>query len=394
MDMKASLFPSQRMETVQVPIIPIISQLIEENPGTISLAQGVVYYGPPPEIFEKVAEFGNSIQDHRYGPVQGSPELIKLIEEKLHVENGVVGDLSERIIVTAGANMAFLTALFAITDPGDEIILPTPYYFNQEMAIRMVNCEPVLVKTEDDFQINPDQIRAAITPKTRAIVTVSPNNPAGVVYSEWVLQEINNLCRDHGIYHISDEAYEYFTYDHVRHFSPASFTGSHDHTISLYSLSKAYGFASWRIGYMLIPESLCQSVMKSQDTNLICASQIAQVAAVAVMETGASYCREKLTLINETRKLVLKALETVNHFCSFPESRGAFYVWLKVETPIDSITLVKKLIKEHRVAVLPGQAFGFDNDCYLRVSYGALEPQTAIEGIQRLTQGLINLCHN
>ncbi len=385
---------SQRMDAVQTPIIPIIGQLIKDNPGTISLAQGVVYYDPPPEAFDKVAAFGKDASDHRYGPVQGIPDLIRIIEKKLHQENDIEGDLFKRIIVTAGANMAFLNALFAITDPGDEVILPTPYYFNQEMAIRMVNCDPVLVKTDDDFQIDPAKLRTAITSKTRAIVTISPNNPAGVVYPENVLREINKICREHNIYHICDEAYEYFTYDQARHFSPASISDSQDHTISLYSLSKAYGFASWRVGYMLIPETLYMPVMKAQDTNLICASSITQIAAIGAMETGASYCRGKLTLINETRKQVLKELEAIRHFCSFPDSQGAFYVLIKVETSLDSMTLVTKLIEEFNIAVLPGEAFGIDTGCYLRVSYGALEPTSAVEGIRRFTQGLISLCQD
>ena len=385
---------SQRMNAVQTPIIPIIGQLIKDNPGTISLAQGVVYYDPPTEAFDKIAAFGKNTSDHRYGPVQGIPDLIRIIEKKLHQENDIEGDLSERIIVTAGANMAFLNALFAITDPGDEVILPTPYYFNQEMAIRMVNCEPVLVRTDDDFQIDPAKLRAAITPKTRAIVTISPNNPAGVVYPEKLLREINKICREHNIYHICDEAYEYFTYDQARHFSPASISDSQDHTISLYSLSKAYGFASWRIGYMLIPKALYMPVMKAQDTNLICASMIAQVAAVGAMVTGADYCRDKLLVISETRKLVLKELKTIEHFCAFPDSQGAFYILIKVETSLDSMTLTRKLIEEFKVAVLPGEAFGIDTGCYLRISYGALELISVVEGIRRFTQGLNSLCQN
>ena len=385
---------SRRMDAVQTPIIPIIGQMIKDNPGTISLAQGVVYYDPPTEAFDKIATFGKDASDHRYGLVQGNPDLIKIIDEKLHNENGVEGDLSKRIIVTAGANMAFLNALFAITDPGDEVILPTPYYFNQEMAIKMVSCDPVLVRTNDDFQIDLEKLGAAITEKTRAIVTISPNNPAGIVYPENVLREINALCREHNIYHICDEAYEYFTYDQARHFSPASMVDSLDHTISLYSLSKAYGFASWRIGYMLIPEALYMPIMKAQDTNLICASSITQVAAIGAMETGSSYCRGKLTQINKTRKLVLKELKSVRHFCSFPASEGAFYILIKVETSLDSMTLVKKLVKEFKVAVLPGEAFGIDVGCYLRVSYGALEAESAVEGIRRFTQGLTYLCES
>src|SRR5205807_2533015 len=118
-----------------------------------------------------------------------------------------------------------------------------PYYFNHEMAVTMADARPVVVKTDENYQLRPDAIRQAITSRTRAIVTVSPNNPSGAVYGEAALREVNELCRSRGLYHIHDEAYEYFTYEGARHFSPGSITGAQGHTISLYSLSKAYGFA-------------------------------------------------------------------------------------------------------------------------------------------------------
>src|SRR5439155_3980506 len=119
-----------------------------------------------------------------------------------------------------------------------------------------------------------------------AIVTISPNNPSGAVFSEPSLRELNALCRDRGVYHISDETYEYFTYGSARHVSPASFPNAAGHTIAMYSLSKAYGFAGWRIGYMVYPESLTSAMLKSQDTILICPTVIAQIAATAALETG------------------------------------------------------------------------------------------------------------
>lgn len=392
--MKNGFNSSQRMAAVQMPIIPIIGDLIKANPGTISLAQGVVYYPPPAAAIDQIQLFMSNLNNHRYGPVEGLPDLISLIKDKLHHENGITSDLSNRIIVTAGANMAFLNAMFAVTDPGDEVILPTPYYFNQEMAIRMVSCTPVLVKSDDQFQLSPDAVLAAITPRTRAIVTVSPNNPAGVVYPAAILETINRLCLEHGIYHICDEAYEYFTYDQIRHFSPASLTDAHNHTISMYSLSKAYGFASWRIGYMVIPEHLYLPVLKAQDTNLICASAIAQYAAIGALGFGRSYTAVGLSKISETRMILLEELKAVSKFCSFPQPDGAFYFLLKIDTPLSSITLATKLIEEYKVAVIPGNAFGLDQGCYLRVSYGSLEPETAIEGIHRLIKGLMAICYN
>src|SRR5262249_18275058 len=155
-----------------------------------------------------------------------------------------------------------------------ELVLQVPYYFNHEMAITMASCQPVLVPADSNYQLQPKLIRAAITKRTKAVVTVSPNNPTGAVYPEDALREVNQLCRDHGIYHIHDEAYEYFTYNGARHFSPGSIPGAEAYTISLYSLSKAYGFASWRIGYMVAPNHLIEAINKIQDTILICAPVI------------------------------------------------------------------------------------------------------------------------
>jgi aspartate/methionine/tyrosine aminotransferase len=376
------------MAAVQAPIIPVIGELIRTHPGTISLGQGVVYYGPPASAWDRVQDFFGKPEHHRYGPVQGDPRLLELIARKLQDENGIACDDRRQVVVTAGGNMGFLNALFAIADPGDEIILPLPYYFNQEMAIRMLNCTPVLVPADENYQLRIDRIEKAITGKTRAIVTISPNNPAGAVYPEAALREVNRICRTHGLYHISDEAYENFTYGGVRHFSPGAIEGAHGHTISLYSLSKAYGFASWRIGYMVIPAHLYGAVLKAQDTNLICAPLISQYAAIGALETGSRYCREKCKTIAEVRDLVLSGIQGLGGLCSAPPADGAFYVLLKVDTGMEPMKLVERLITEHGVAVIPGTAFGLDDGCYLRVSYGALERGTAVEGLRRLAGGL------
>ena len=162
----------------------------------------------------------------------------------------------------------------------------------------MASCRPVAVATDDRYQLRLDAIRAAITPRTRAIVTISPNNPSGAVYPEADLRAVNALCAERGLYHITDEVYEYFTYDPATHTSAGSATGAAAHTISIYSLSKAYGFASWRIGYMVVPEALALAVNKIQDTMLICAPHISQAAAIGALRAGRAYCdRHVATLI-------------------------------------------------------------------------------------------------
>ncbi len=382
------MYESVRMQSVQTPIIPVVGELIRANPGTISLGQGVAYYGPPPEVGGYIERFFADPQNHKYKLVQGIPELLEAIEKKLAHENGIRVGSDQRIVVTAGANMGFVNAVLAITDPGDEIVLNLPYYFNHEMAITMADCKAVCVPTDEDYQLQPDRIEKTITRRTRAVVTISPNNPSGAVYPENALRQVNDLCREHGVYHISDEAYEYFVYDDARHFSPGAIEGSSPHTISLYSLSKAYGFASWRIGWMVIPERLFEPVRKIQDTVLICAPVISQWAAVGAMQVGKSYCDEKLEETRAIRAILLRELETIRDLVTVPQTDGAFYLLLRVQTDMDPMHLVRRLIEKHKVAVIPGTTFGVPDQCLLRVAYGALRKETAAEGIGRLVRGL------
>src|SRR6185436_11996662 len=270
---------TSRMDAVQAPIIAVIGDLIRRTPGTISLGQGVVHYGPPPAALEAAAAAVTAAGTHDYQPASGQPALIRAIEQKLLRDNGIDLARGSRVMVTAGGNMAFVHAVAAITSPGDEVILPVPFYFNHEMAIQIAGCTPVLVRTDERYQLDLDAIRDAVTPRTRAIVTVSPNNPTGAVYPEAALRAVNRLCQERGIYHISDEVYEYLTYGTARHVSPGAFDGADAHTISMFSLSKAYGFAGWRIGYMAYPEALADAIAKVQDTILVCAPVISQVAA-------------------------------------------------------------------------------------------------------------------
>ncbi|KYC36310.1 aspartate aminotransferase [Scytonema hofmannii PCC 7110] len=377
-----------RMQAVQSPIIPVIGELIRNNPGTISLGQGVVSYSPPPEAIELLPKFLSDPTNHLYQAVEGIPLLLTALKGKLEAFNGIEINGENSIVVTAGGNMAFMNAVLAITSVGDEIILNTPYYFNHEMAIMMAGCRPVLVKTDENYQLRPDAIAVAITSKTRAVLTVSPNNPTGVVYSEEALRQVNQICRDRGIYHISDEAYEYFTYNGVKHVSPGAFVGSRDYTISLYSFSKAYGFASWRIGYMVIPEHLLVAVKKVQDTILICPPVVSQYAAFGALQAKEDFLKNHIQAIAKVREVVLKSLNRLQDICTIVPADGAFYFFLKVHTDLNDFELTKRLIQEHQVAVIPGSTFGMDDGCYLRVACGALQKDTASEGIERLVRGL------
>lgn len=379
---------SKRLQAVQNPIIPYIGELTRNNPGTISFGQGFAFYGPPTEAFSSVQKCLTDESINRYGPVEGIPELQQAIINKLKKVNSIEIDSGNAVIVTAGSNMAFNTTILAITDPGDEVILPLPYYFNHEMSLIMERCKPILIPCNKDFHLDIEKIKTAITDKTKAIVTISPNNPSGAVYTQQELLEINKLCKEHNIYHISDEAYEDFYYEQHQHFSSASHSDTQQHTISLFSFSKGYGFAGWRIGYMVIPEHLLTAVKKIQDTILISPPVISQHAAVGALSANANYIQEKRNAMSVKRELVLNKLSELSCLKSKPTSEGAFYTLLDIDAKHDDMQLAQTLIEKYGIASIPGSAFGIQSGCYLRLSYGALSDSKIEKGLDRLVNGL------
>ena len=378
---------SRRMQGVQMPIIPWVGDLIRSTPGTISLGQGVVDYAPPAAAHEAVARFCDDPARHKYQHEEGIPELRERIATRLADENRIDTNRFS-LMVTAGGNMAFLHALLAICDEGDEVVLIRPYFFNHEMAVRIIGCRPVVVAADEDCQLDAGAIEAAIGPRTRAVVTVSPNNPSGAVYSESALRAVNALCANHGLFHISDEVYEYFLFDGASHFSPGAIAGAENHTVCIYSLSKSYGFASWRVGYMLFPEPLLEAVKKIHDTNVINAPVVSQYAAVGVLDAGRRWVEERLECIAAVRRIALDALTGLGNRVTVPRADGAFYFLARVHGGGDSVDLVERLIRKHRIAVVPGTAFGMDDGCYLRVGYGAVDARTMEEGMERLAAGI------
>lgn len=379
---------SQRVTAVQAPIIPQVADWIRAHPGTLSLGQGVAGYAPPAEAWEELERLRREPLLNRYQSVDGLPALVEGLRGKLARRNGIDVGLGNALMVTAGANAAFQEVILAICDPGDEVILLSPYYFNQEMALRLANVRPVLVPTDGGFQPDLEAIEQAVTGRTRAIVTVSPNNPVGAVYPEERLRAITELCARRGLYHVSDETYEAFTYGAVRHVSPGSFSGAAEHVITLCSLSKAYGFASWRIGYVVVPAGLVGAMRKIQDTVVICPPVVSQLAALGCLRAGEGWLSARVAEMARTRARVLEGLAGVEDVAVVGPVDGAFYAWLRLRHPVDALELARRLIEQHGVAVIPGTAFGQTEPACLRVAYGALTAEVAGEGVGRLVDGL------
>ncbi len=351
----------------------------------ISFGQGVPFFGPPKEAVAAAATVLSEEVGYRYGLDIGTVGLRNVIAGKLKVSNGIDADPDENIIVCAGANQAFFNVISAITDPADGIVLPTPYYFNHEMAVRIAGCRPILVPTDEDYQLDVDAMFDAVDERTRAVVTVSPNNPTGAVFPSWALNEVNERCADAGIIHISDEAYEHFAFGMADHYSPGSFDKTTEHTISLFSFSKSFGMPGYRVGYSVHPEWMHNDVLKVQDTIGLCAPMPSQAAAEAALRLCPDYPSRFVPTIEEVRSLFIKVL-TENDI-PFPVTDGGFYFLLKLPDDVDALAVAKRLIEDHGIITIPGRPFGATFPA-LRVSYGNIDLEVAAEGLERLVNGL------
>lgn len=378
-----------RMNQVQkAPIINFVSSVtIPDN--VISFGQGIPFFKPPVEAINAVKESLFQPNSYQYSVDNGNERLRKCIVNKIKKEQNVSISFQNEVIVTSGANQAFMNALLSITSLGDEIIFFVPTYFNYVMATKIAGCKPVFVQTTESYQPNLDDLKTKISNKTKAVVTISPNNPTGAVYTPELMKAINQLCQDHSIYHISDEVYEYFVYENALHVSPLCFDESVSHTISIFSLSKAFALSGYRIGYMVFPNHLYDDLLKVQDTIGICAPSPAQAAAEEAIPLGNSYCNRFIDILNGNRKvlqLVLNEIPTVHAV----RTNGSYYLFITVDSCYSSFDLAKKLVENYGVIVLPGSMF----DCKktsLRISYGNLSQKNLSKGAERLKKGLLEL---
>jgi len=380
---------ARRLAQVQTPVIPVMGELIRSTPGTLSLGQGMAHWGPPPQALEAAQR---ALLDDRelnaYGPVAGEPALRSALASWLREQHHLDLDHSD-LMVCAGSNMAFNAVVQVLCDPGDELILPVPYYFNHAMAIQLAGGRPVPVQA--GLIPDPAALEAAITARTRAIVTVSPNNPSGAVIPQAVLRAINHLCAERGLLHISDEAYGLFRHGDTPIWSPGSSSGSGGHTITLGSLSKSHGMAGWRVGWAVLPQGLMGELAKVQDTILICPPRLIQQAAIGALEAGADWCRERISGLKARRAQVMDALDQPGvPWQVLGPGDGAFYGLLQLDSALSSDAAMERLIREQRVALVSGSSFGLQG-CCLRLSYGMLNEADLGEALRRLVGGLHEL---
>ncbi|MCD6328694.1 aminotransferase class I/II-fold pyridoxal phosphate-dependent enzyme [bacterium] len=314
-----------------------------------------------------------------YSSTSGLPQLQQAIAEKLNSFNRINAEASE-IIVTVGAIEGLCAAVMAIIDPGDEVILPTPTYSTHIRQVVIASGKPVLVPLveEEGFRWDIEATKRAITPRTKAILYCSPSNPTGTVFDEATLRQLSEIALENNLMVITDEAYEFFTFDGHQHFSIGSIPEMRRNTISCFTFTKTYAMTGYRVGYLHAEESLIPQITKAHIPFAICAPVVSQYAALAAIK-GDQDCVAKFRdhyLI--TRDLMCERLDRLSSVFAYVKPGGSYLMFPKILVDggkTDSSLFCRKLLQEARVSTTPGIAFGPTGESHLRLSFCVSEDE-------------------
>ena len=323
-----------------------------------------------PEYIKRAAERALAEGKVHYTSNFGLMELRQAIADKLKRENNVDYTASE-VLVTVGLSEAVFAVLATILEEGDEILVPDPVWLNYINVPNLLGAKAVTygLTEETGFQMNLEEVKAKITPKTRAIVIITPNNPTGGVLSEDVLKELAEIAVSNDLMVISDEVYERLVYDGAKHISIASLPGMKERTFTMNGMSKAYAMDGWRLGYVAAPEEYILAMNKFHQHNTTCAPNFVQVAAIAALNEEGDEVKEMVKEYQRRRDYAVKAINEIPGLhCECP--KGAFYIFINCKSlNMKSSDLSAFLLEKAKIALVPGDVFGPGGEGYLRMSF-------------------------
>ena len=361
-------------------------RLAAGTPNLITLGRGDPDLQTPSHIVE--AAVGALQTGHvNYTPPPGLITLREAIAEKMANERNLIYDPNTEIIVTAGAQEAISVVMQTLLDPGDEVLLPDPYYTAYEMATGLAFGTVVRIPTyaENDFEVQPEAIEAAITPRSRLLVLVSPNNPTGGVISREALQRIAEIAQRHNLIVVSDELYERIVFDGATAPSIATLPGMRERTIIISGFSKTYCMTGFRVGYLAGPTALMTALQEPHHIFTICAPTASQYAALAALQGSQDCVDEIVGIFGKRRQTLMESLHSAG--VPFPHPAGAFFVFADIRaTGMTSSAFAEELLQKESVLVFPGTQYGPCGEGFLRISYLAEIPdiERAVEKLQRV----------
>ncbi|MBN8639643.1 MAG: pyridoxal phosphate-dependent aminotransferase [Anaerolineae bacterium] len=354
-------------------------------PGLINLGSGTPDFVPPDYVFEAMHTALNQ-QKIQYTAWTGIPELRAAIANKLVTENGVTVDPDSEIIVTSGAQEALMATLMSLLDPGDNALTPSPHYdeYTRDARILGGTLIPVDTTPESGFVIDVAQLEAAITPQTRALVVVSPNNPTGTILPKSTLLQIAELAQRRDLLVVSDEIYEYYVYDGNQHTSIATLPGMAERTITINSFSKSFGMTGMRLGYIAGPAALIEGMLPFHHAMMICANVVTQYGGLAVLSQPRDWFKDVLAEYDRRRKLWMQTLDAIPLPYSPPQ--GAYYIFIDIRpTGLTSAEFVKKAREEAKLVFQPGTIGGGAGEGFIRGAFTKASPEFD-EGLERFTK--------
>ena len=369
-----------RIKNLQLSVIKQMEMRAAKYPDVISLAQGIPSFDTPAYIKRRVERALKAGATAKYSLSPGLPELREMIEISLAKEN-MFYDWQKEIIVTAGAIEGLTAAVLAISQPGDEIILPSPTYTSYKEVISLAGCTPIFVPLNEvkSWSLELDKFAKAITPKTKAILFCNPNNPTGTIYSREQLIGLAELAKKHNLFIISDEVYKDFVYDGSgKIFSLAELPEIRQRVIRIFSFSKSYAMTGWRVGFIHSDESVIKEIIKVHDCLVTCAPVISQYAAMGALEMGESAVADFKKHYQRRRDLTCLRLDRLNKFLRYIKPNSSYFVFPKILNNSDSLSLALELLAKVQVAVVPGVAFGPNGEGHIRLSFGRTEEQINI----------------
>jgi len=364
-----------RVKNLQLSVIKQMEIRASKYPDVISLAQGIPSFDTPACIKRRVEKALQVGAVAKYSLSPGLPELREMIEISLAKEN-MFYDWQKEIIVTAGSIEGITATILAISEPGDEIILPSPTYVSYREVINLAGCEPVFVPLNEakGWTLELDKFEKAITAKTKAILFCNPNNPTGTVYSREQLIGLSELAKKHNLFIISDEVYKDFIYDDSgKIFSLAELPEMRTRVIRTFSFSKSHAMTGWRIGFIHSDESVIGEILKVHDCLVTCAPVISQYGAMGALEMGEGDVVNFKKQYHQRRDLICSRLDKLNKYLNYVKPNGAYFVFPKILDNNNSMALALELLDKIQIAVVPGIAFGPDGEGHLRLSFGRSE---------------------
>lgn len=357
----------------------------QKGANVINLGQAIPDFDIVDEALESARKALEEKNTNIYSPDPGLLVLREKISEWLEKSSHIKCDPKKEIIVTAGANQAFMVAMLTLLEPGDKVLLPSPYFFNHEMAVRIAGGIPIEIplKEEYGFQLRLEDLKPYLEMSPRILVIVSPNNPTGAVYDSKELERIGIAAASKDIVIVTDETYSDFVYETAQHISLASIPEISSQVITIGSFSKIFSMTGWRVGFLTAEPNFIKEALKIQDSLIICAPVISQKVALGALYESSHVFAQRRAMLNQRRQLLIKLLNRIPNISWHP-TFGAFFAFVKIKNCRNSQKLAMDILEREHIVTIPGSVFGKNGEGYIRLSYGSAKLSILEEACKRL----------